>query len=79
MRSDARKNDGKFSSNWEGSFRVREVAKWGAYPYNGSWKKLYQGRGMPHTLNFITAEKIKSRTLFSLYLGGFDEAFFSKY
>ena len=34
---------------------------------------------MPHTLNFITAEKIKSRTLFSLYLGGFDEAFFSKY
>jgi len=26
MRSDARKNEGKFSSNWERPFRVREVA-----------------------------------------------------
>ncbi|XP_068504234.1 uncharacterized protein [Phaseolus vulgaris] len=31
MRSDARKNEWKFSSNWEGPFRVREVAQGGAY------------------------------------------------
>jgi len=31
MRSDARKNEGKFSSNWDGPFRVREVAQGGAY------------------------------------------------
>jgi len=31
MRSDARRNEGKFSSNWEGPFRVRKVAKGGAY------------------------------------------------
>jgi len=31
MHSDARKNEGKFSSNWEGPFRVREVTKGGAY------------------------------------------------
>jgi len=31
MHSDAKKNEGKFSSNWEGPFRVREVAKGGAY------------------------------------------------
>ena len=31
MRSGVRKNEGKFSSNWEGPFRVREVALGGAY------------------------------------------------
>jgi len=31
MRSDARKNEDKFSSNWEGPFRIREVAAGGTY------------------------------------------------
>jgi len=31
MRSDARKNEGKFSSNWEGPFRIREVTAGEAY------------------------------------------------
>ena len=31
MRSNARKSDGKFSSNWEGPFRIREVGEGGAY------------------------------------------------
>jgi len=29
MRSDARKNEGKFSSNWEGPFQIGEVAAGG--------------------------------------------------
>jgi len=31
MRSNARKSDDKFSSNWEGPFRIREVGEGGAY------------------------------------------------
>jgi len=31
MRSNARKTDDKFSSNWEGPFRIREVVEGGAY------------------------------------------------
>jgi len=32
MRSETRKCDGKFSSNWEGPFRIREVAVGGISP-----------------------------------------------
>jgi len=46
MRSDARKNEGKFSSNWEGPFRVREVAKGGAYNLEG-----LSGKIVPRTWN----------------------------
>ena len=31
MRSDTRRNEGKFSSNWEWPFRIQEVAARGAY------------------------------------------------
>jgi len=31
MRSDARKNEGRFSSNWEGPFRVLNTTTSGAY------------------------------------------------
>ena len=31
MRSDARKNDDKFSTNWEGPFRISAIAGKGAY------------------------------------------------
>ena len=31
MRSDARKDDDKFSSNWEGPFRIAETTEGGAY------------------------------------------------
>jgi len=31
MRNNARKSDDKFSSNWEGSFRIREVGEGGVY------------------------------------------------
>jgi len=31
MRSEARQGEGKFSANWEGSFRVQQVAGIGAY------------------------------------------------
>jgi len=31
MRSGARQKEGKFSSNWEGPFRIRETASKGAY------------------------------------------------
>jgi len=44
--SDARKNEGKFSSNWEGPFRVREVAQGGAYHLE--W---LSGKIVPRTWN----------------------------
>jgi len=31
MSNDAQKNEGKFSSNWEGSFRISDIAAGGAY------------------------------------------------
>jgi len=31
MRSDARKTDGKFFSNWEGPFRIADTGAGGAY------------------------------------------------
>ena len=46
MRSDARKNEGEFSSNWEGPFRVREVAKGGAYHLEWILEKI-----VPRTCN----------------------------
>jgi len=46
MRSDARKSEGKFSFNWEGPFRVREVAKGGAYHLE--W---LSGKTVPRTWN----------------------------
>jgi len=46
MRSDARKNEGKFSSNWEGPFRVREVAQGGVYHLE--W---LSGKIVPRTWN----------------------------
>jgi len=46
MRSDARKNEGKFSSNWEGPFRVWEVAQGGAYHLE--W---LSGKNVPRTWN----------------------------
>ena len=49
MRSNARKSDGKFSSNWEGPFRIREVGEGGLITWSIYRKKLYLGRGMPRT------------------------------
>ena len=46
MCSDARKSEGKFSSNWEGPFRVREVAKGGAFHLE--W---LSGKILPRTWN----------------------------
>ena len=51
MRNNARKSDGKFSSNWEGLFRIREVGEGGGglTTWNSYREKLYLGRGMPRT------------------------------
>jgi len=46
MRSEARKNDGKFSANWEGPFRVTEVAGKGAYRL-----ECLSGQAVPRTWN----------------------------
>jgi len=46
MRSDARKDDGKFSSNWEGSFRIADTTIGGAY-----YLEFLSGRNIPKTWN----------------------------
>ena len=46
MRSDVRKDEGKFSSNWEGPFRIREIAIRGAYHLQ--W---LSGKIVPRTWN----------------------------
>ena len=46
MRSDARKNDGKFSANWEGPFRIVAVAGKGAYRL-----EYLSGKAVPRTWN----------------------------
>jgi len=46
MRSNARKSDGKFSSNWEGPFRIREVGEGGAYHLEQLSRKI-----VPRTWN----------------------------
>jgi len=46
MRSNARKSDDKFSSNWEGSFRIREVGEGGAYHL-----EQLSGKIVPRTWN----------------------------
>jgi len=46
MHSEARKNDGKFSSNWEGPFRVAASLGKGAYRL-----EHLSGQGIPRTWN----------------------------
>jgi len=46
MRSDVRKNDGKFSANWEGPFRISAVVGKGAYRL-----EHLSGRVVPRTWN----------------------------
>jgi len=46
MRSEARKNDDKFSSNWEDPFEVREVVAGGVYHLE--W---LSGKVVPRTWN----------------------------
>jgi len=46
MRSDARKDGGKFSSNWEGPFRVADTAAGGAYHL-----EYLSGKSIPRTWN----------------------------
>jgi len=46
MRSEARKNDGKFLANWEGPFRVTAVAGKGAYRL-----ERLPGQAVPRTWN----------------------------
>lgn len=46
MRSNARKTNDKFSSNWEGPFRIREVGEGGAYHLE--W---LSGKVVPRTWN----------------------------
>jgi len=57
LRSKARKNDGKFSSNWEGSFRVRKVEAGGRTTLSGYREKLNRGRGIPRTSSFIAVKQ----------------------
>jgi len=56
MHSDARKNKGKFSSNWEGPFRVQEIANGGAYHLEWLLGKIVPGRGIPHTSSSTTTK-----------------------
>ncbi|XP_068461695.1 uncharacterized protein [Phaseolus vulgaris] len=46
MRSDARKDGGKFSSNWEGPFRISDAATGGAY-----YLEYLSGKSIPRTWN----------------------------
>ena len=56
MRSNARKDNGKFSSNWEGSFRITDATARGAYRLEYLSRKT-----VPRTWicisNSITADK----------------------
>jgi len=64
MRNDMRKSEGKFSANWEGPFRVREVAKGGVY--NLEWlssKIVSRTRNATH-LKFYYSWKKWNHTLF---------------
>jgi len=46
MSSDARKDDGKFSSNWEGLFRIANTTAGGAY-----FLEFLSGKHVPRTWN----------------------------
>jgi len=46
MRSDARKDGKKFSSNWEGAFRIVDTAAGGAYHL-----EYLSGKSVPRTWN----------------------------
>jgi len=46
MRSDARKDDRKFSSNWEGPFRIADTAAGGAY-----YLEYLSGKSISRTWN----------------------------
>jgi len=46
MRSDARKDGGKFSSNWEGPFRIADTTAGGAY-----YLEYLSGKSIPRTWN----------------------------
>jgi len=49
MASNARKKDGKFSTNWEGSYRIREDVGGGTYRL-----ELLSGEEIPNTWVFNT-------------------------
>jgi len=46
MRGDARKKGGKFSSNWEGPFRIADTAAGGAY-----YLEHLSGKNIPRMWN----------------------------
>lgn len=46
MRSDARKDNNKFSSNWEGSFCIVDTAEGGAY-----YSEFFSGKNIPRMWN----------------------------
>jgi len=56
MRSNARKTNDKFLSNWEGPFRIREVGERGAYHLKWLSGKMYRGYGTSRTSNISSAK-----------------------